>query len=124
MDEADLCYSLRTLSELLEKHYGSKVILLIDEYDVPLEKVFHQGYYDRMIIFIRKLLGSALKTNDSLQFAVITGCLRISKESIFTGLNNILVHTIADVEFDEYFGFTDDEVKRLLDYCFLPHMTL
>ncbi len=116
MKEADLCYSLCTLSELIEKHHERKVILLIDEYDVPLEKAFSQGYYDRMVIFIRKLLGAALKTNDSLQFAVITGCLRISKESIFTGLNNILVHTIADAEFDEYFGFTDNEVKMLLEY--------
>ena len=116
MSESDLCYSLSVLSELLEKHYGRKVILLIDEYDVPLEKAFGQGYYDRMVLFVRKLLGAVLKTNDSLKFAVITGCLRISKESIFTGLNNILVHTIADAEFDKYFGFTDDEVRKLLEY--------
>ncbi len=116
MNEAALCYSLCDLSELMEKHYGIKVIILIDEYDVPLEKAFGKGHYERMAIFIKKLLGAALKTNDSLQFAVITGCLRISKESIFTGLNNILIHTITDVEFDEYFGFTDEEVKGMLAY--------
>lgn len=116
MDEATLCYSLRSLSELIKKHYGCKVILLIDEYDVPLAKAFEQGYYEQMVLFIRKLLGACLKTNNSLQFAVLTGCLRISKESIFTGLNNPKVSSITSVRFDEHFGFTDQEVKKLLEY--------
>lgn len=116
MEEAVLCYSLKVLSELLEKHHKSKVILLIDEYDVPLAKAFERGYYERMVIFIRNLLEQALKTNDSLKFAVLTGCMRISKESIFTGLNNLKVLSIADVRFDEYFGFTDQEVRKMLDY--------
>ena len=101
---------------LLEKHYGQKVILLIDEYDVPLDKAFQAGYYDEMVSLIRNLLGNALKTNDSLYFAVLTGCLRISKESVFTGLNNLKVHTISDVRYDEYFGFTDADVDELLDF--------
>ena len=115
-DEALLCSSLKILSELLEKHYGSKVILLIDEYDVPLAKAFEREYYDQMVIFIRNMFEYALKTNDSLQFAVLTGCMRISKESIFTGLNNLKVLSVADVQFDEYFGFTDTEVREMLEY--------
>lgn len=99
--------SLQTLSFLLSKHYGQKTILLIDEYDVPLDKAFQAGYYDEMVSLIRNFLGNALKTNDSLYFAVLTGCLWISKESIFTGLNNLKVHTIADVRYDEFFGFTN-----------------
>ncbi len=116
MDESTFCDSLRILSEMLEKHHNSKVILLIDEYDVPLAKAHANGYYDQMISLIRSLLGEALKTNSSLKLAVLTGCLRISKESIFTGLNNLKVLTIADERFDEYFGFTDKEVKDLLEY--------
>lgn len=116
MGEDVLCSSLKTLSELLEKHHGCKVILLIDEYDVPLAKAFERGYYDQMIIFIRNMFEHALKTNDSLKFAVLTGCMRISKESIFTGLNNLKVLSVADVQFDEYFGFTDQEVKEMLEY--------
>lgn len=108
--------SLQTLSLLLEKHYGQKTILLIDEYDVPLDKAFQGGYYEEMVNLIRSLLGNALKTNDSLYFAVLTGCLRISKESIFTGLNNLNVMTISDPYFCDSFGFTEDEVTELLDY--------
>ena len=108
--------SLQTLSQLLEKHYGQKVILLLDEYDVPLDKAFQGGYYDEMVSLIRNLLGNALKTNDSLYFAVLTGCLRISKESIFTGLNNLKIHTISDVRYDEYFGFTNADVDQLLEF--------
>ena len=116
MDEAAFCDSLRILSEMLEKHHHAKVILLIDEYDVPLAKAHANGYYDQMISLIRSFLGEALKTNNSLKLAVLTGCLRISKESIFTGLNNLKVLTIADERFDEYFGFTDKEVRELLEY--------
>ena len=116
MKEAVLCSSLRILTELLEKHHGQKVILLIDEYDVPLAKAFELGYYDAMTLFIRNMFEHALKTNDSLKFAVLTGCMRISKESIFTGLNNLKVLSIADVQFDEYFGFTDSEVRDMLEY--------
>lgn len=116
MSDDTLVDSLKTLSLLLEKHYGQKAILLIDEYDVPLDKAFQAGYYDEMVSFIRNLLGNALKTNDSLYFAVLTGCLRISKESIFTGLNNLKVHTISDVRYDEYFGFTDADVDALLEF--------
>ena len=116
MSEAVFCNSLRVLSELLEKHHGTKVILLIDEYDVPLAKAHEKGYYNQMISLIRNLLGETLKTNSSLKLAVLTGCLRISKESIFTGLNNMKVLTIADERFDEYFGFTDKEVRELLGY--------
>lgn len=116
MSEAVFCGGLRRLSELLEKHYGAKVILLIDEYDVPLAKAFANGYYNRMVFLIRNLLEQALKTNSSLKLAVLTGCMRISKESIFTGLNNFTTFTIADVDFDEYFGFTDQEVRDLLTY--------
>ena len=114
-DEA-LSASLKTLSQLLAKHYGRKVVILIDEYDVPLDKAFQGGYYDEMVSLIRNLFGNALKTNDSLQFAVLTGCLRISKESIFTGLNNLKVHTIADPRYEEYFGFTDADVDEMLAF--------
>ena len=120
MDESTFCDSLRILSEMLEKHHGTKVILLIDEYDVPLAKAHANGYYDQMISLIRSLLGEALKTNNSLKLAVLTGCLRISKESIFTGLNNLKVRSVTDVRFDEYFGFTDTEVKTLLEYYGYP----
>ncbi len=116
MNEGTLGCSLRRLSGMLEKHYGTKVIVLIDEYDVPLAKAHANGYYDQMISLIRSLLGEVLKTNNSLKLAVLTGCLRISKESIFTGLNNLKVLTIADERFDEYFGFTDKEVRELLEY--------
>ena len=116
MSEAVFCNSLRILSELLEKHHGQKVILLVDEYDVPLAKAHMNGYYDQMVLLIRNLFGEALKTNSSLKFAVLTGCLRISKESIFTGLNNLKVRSVTDVRFDEYFGFTDLEVRMLFDY--------
>ena len=120
MTEGMAASSLQTLSQLLEKHYGQKVILLIDEYDVPLDKAFQAGYYDEMVSLIRNLLGNALKTNNSLYFAVLTGCLRISKESIFTGLNNLKVHTISDVRYNEYFGFTNAEVDKLLEFYGLP----
>ena len=116
MKESVLCSSLRILSELLEKHHGQKVILLIDEYDVPLAKAFELGYYNSMTLLIRNLFENALKTNDSLKFAVLTGCLRVAKESIFTGLNNFKVYSITDKSFDETFGFTDAEVKELLRY--------
>ena len=111
----DVQESLRMLSSLLYQHYSQKVILLIDEYDVPLDKAFQHGYYNEMVTLIRSMFGQALKTNDCLQFAVLTGCLRVSKESIFTGLNNFKVLSIADARFDEHFGFTDAEVKMLLD---------
>ena len=111
---SDVSASLKMLCGLLESHYHQKAILLIDEYDVPLDKAYHHGYYDQMIDLIRALFGAALKTNDSLFFAVLTGCLRVSKESIFTGLNNLMVHSISDEKFDEYFGFTDDEVRQML----------
>ena len=116
MSDATLIDSMNTLSQLLAQHYGQKVILLIDEYDVPLDKAFQAGYYDEMVNLIRNLFGNALKTNDSLYFAVLTGCLRISKESIFTGLNNLKVHTISDVRYDEFFGFTDTDVDELLKF--------
>ena len=116
MTENMAASSLKTLSLLLEKHYGQKTILLIDEYDVPLDKAFQTGYYDEMVSLIRNLLGNVLKTNDSLYFAVLTGCLRISKESIFTGLNNLKVHTISDVRYDEYFGFTNEDVDEILKF--------
>ncbi len=108
--------SLKTLSQLLARHYGQKTILLIDEYDVPLDKAFQGGYYEDMVTLIRNLLGNVLKTNDSLYFAVLTGCLRISKESIFTGLNNLKVHTISDIRYDEFFGFTNADVDKLLKF--------
>ena len=119
---ADIKDSLRMLTSLLEKHYGQKVILLVDEYDVPLDKAYTNKYYDKMIDIIRSMFNAAMKTNSSLQFAILTGCLRVSKESIFTGLNNPKVRSISDVKFDEYFGFTDDEVKKLLaDYGLENH---
>ncbi len=116
MDESVLSNSLKLLSGMLEKHFATKVILLVDEYDVPLAKAYGNGYYDPMLSLLRNLLGQALKTNNSLKFAVLTGCLRISKESVFTGLNNLKVLTISDERFDEYFGFTDKEVRKLLEY--------
>ena len=116
MDEATLFLSLKTLSELLEKHYGTQVIILIDEYDVPLAKAFENGYYEQMVFLVRNLLEQALKTNNSLKLAVMTGCMRISKESIFTGLNNLKVLSITDERYDEYFGFINTEVKEMLDY--------
>ena len=116
MSETVFCGGLKILSKLLEKHYRLKVILLIDEYDVPLAKAFENGYYEQMIFLIRSLLEQALKTNDSLKFAIMTGCMRISKESIFTGLNNLKVLSITDERYDEYFGFTDTEVKEMLKY--------
>ena len=116
MTNDSLVYSIRELTELLEKHYGSKVIVLIDEYDVPLAKANENGYYDEMVFLIRNLFENALKTNSSLKFAVLTGCLRIAKESIFTGLNNFKAYSITDKSFDETFGFTDAEVKELLRY--------
>ena len=112
--DEDVKNSLKMLSSLLKQHYGQKVILLIDEYDVPLDKAFHNGYYKEMVSIIRGLFEHALKTNEYLQFAVVTGCLRISKESVFTGLNNFKVLSIVDRRFDEHFGFTDAEVKQLL----------
>ena len=116
MTDAALIDSLKTLSQLLEKHYEQKSILLIDEYDVPLDKAFQNGYYDEMVNLIRSLFDNGMKTNDSLYFAVLTGCLRISKESIFTDLNNPKVHTISDVRYDEYFGFTNADVDELLEF--------
>ena len=119
---ADMVSSLRMLCLLLEKHYGQKPILLIDEYDVPLDKAYYHGYYAQMIDLIRAMFQAALKTNSSLFFAVLTGCLRVSKESIFTGLNNLMVHSISDPSFDEYFGFTDEEVGKMLsDYGLEVH---
>lgn len=114
MDEDMLVSSLQTLSQLLCRHYGQKAIILIDEYDVPLDKAFQHGYYKEMVSLIRGLFGQALKTNDDLQFAVLTGCLRVSKESIFTGLNNFKVYAADDVRYDEEFGFTNEEIKKLL----------
>lgn len=111
-----LINSLFVLSQLLHKHYNQKVIILIDKYDVPLDKAYQSGYYNKMAELIRNLFQQTLKTNDSLYLAVMTGCLRISKESIFTGLNNLKIRTISDVQFDEYFGFTSDEVKALFSY--------
>ena len=116
MSDTAMEKALLRLSSLLCKHYGKQVILLIDEYDVPLDKAFQYGYYDEMVSLIRNMFGNALKTNPNLYFAVLTGCLRISKESIFTGLNNLKVLTLTDVRFDEYFGFTDSEVKDMLEY--------
>lgn len=116
MSETMMTGGLQALTELLEKHYEKKVILLIDEYDVPLDKAFQNGYYDEMVSCLKSMLGNALKTNSSLHFAVLTGCLRIAKESIFTGLNNFKVYSIVDSAFDEYFGFTDEEVCSMLRY--------
>ena len=122
MDAQLLVSCLQSLSQLLCTHYGKKTIILIDEYDVPLDKAFQNGYYKEMVSLIRGLFGQALKTNEFLQFAVLTGCLRISKESIFTGLNNFKVMSITDTRFDEQFGFTDSEVKQLLsDYGMDSH---
>ena len=122
MEDEVLKDSLLTLSQLLKKHYQQDVIILIDEYDVPLDKAYQSGYYDDMVDLIRSLFGNALKTNDSLYFAVLTGCLRISRESIFTGLNNFKVYTVKDVRYKEYFGFTDVEVRQMLEYYgFLAH---
>lgn len=112
--------SLRTLTSLLSKHYNTKTIILIDEYDVPLNKAYDNGYYDEMTVLVRNLFGNALKSNSDLYFAVLTGCLRISKESIFTGLNNMKIMSLTDVRFDEYFGFTDREVRQMLEYYKLP----
>ena len=123
MDEDTLESALQTLSELLFRHYGQKVIILIDEYDVPLDKAYQNGYYREMVSLIRSLFGDALKTNEFLQFAVLTGCLRVSKESIFTGLNNFKILSITDVRFDEQFGFTEAEVEKLLkDYHLEEHL--
>ena len=117
MDDDILVSGLQMLSHLLYKHYGKKTVILIDEYDVPLDKAFQNGYYKEMVSLIRGLFGRALKTNEFLQFAVLTGCLRVSKESIFTGLNNFEINSIVDIAHDEQFGFTDDEVRKLLtDY--------
>ena len=122
MNEKMLISSLQVLSQLLYKHFGKKVIILIDEYDVPLDKAFQNGFYREMVSLIRGLFGTALKTNDSLQFAVLTGCMRISKESIFTGLNNFEVLSILNDQYDESFGFTDAEVKKILnDYNLKDH---
>ena len=116
MNDIDLMNSLRLLSNVLCQYYGKKVIILIDEYDVPLAKANEKGYYDQMVTLIKNMFEQALKTNDNLYFGVLTGCLRVAKESIFTGLNNLNVLSIIDVQYDEYFGFTDGEVKKLLDY--------
>lgn len=116
MSDPVLMGSLKMLSELLHKHYGTKVIILIDEYDVPLSKANERGYYGSMVSLIRGMFEQALKTNDSLHFAVLTGCLRVAKESIFTGLNNPKILSITTLRFDEYFGFTDDEVRKMLEY--------
>ncbi len=124
MDVNILASALRLLSELLYKHYGKKTIIIIDEYDVPLDKAFQNGYYREMVSLIRAMFGDALKTNDFLQFAILTGCLRVSKESIFIGLNNFKVLSIADTRFDEQFGFTDEEVQTLLEsYGLLEHIS-
>lgn len=119
MEEDTITSSLQELTEVLEAHFSKKVVVLIDEYDVPLAKAYENGYYDKMVLLIRNLFGNVLKTNDSLAFAVLTGCLRIAKESIFTGLNNFTVYSITDEEFDETFGFTDREVQKMLAYYVL-----
>lgn len=116
MSEEALYASIQTLSELLCKHFNKKTVILIDEYDVPLDKAFQYGYYKEMAALIRAVFGKALKTNDALEFAVLTGCLRVSKESIFTGLNNFKILSITDTRFEEQFGFTEEEVKELLAY--------
>lgn len=123
MDEDTLESALQTLSELLYRHYGHKVVILVDEYDVPLDKAYQNGYYKEMVSMIRSLFGEALKTNEFLQFAVLTGCLRVSKESIFTCLNNFKIYSITDARFDEQFGFTEDEVGNMLkDYHLEEHL--
>ena len=116
MEEDTITSSLQELTEVLEAHFSKKVVVLIDKYDVPLAKAYENGYYDKMVLLIRNLFGNVLKTNDSLAFAVLTGCLRIAKESIFTGLNNFTVYSITDEEFDKTFGFTDREVQKMLAY--------
>ena len=116
MEEDTITSSLQELTELLEAHFSKKVVVLIDEYDVPLAKAYENGYYNEMVFLIRNLFGNVLKTNDSLAFAVLTGCLRIAKESIFTGLNNFKVYSITNTEFDETFGFTNEEVRKMLVY--------
>jgi hypothetical protein len=116
MTSTVIATSLKCLSKLLMKHYGKKTIILIDEYDVPLDKAFQYGYYDEMVSLIRSLFSNALKSNDCLEFAILTGCLRISRESIFTGMNNFNVMSITDKYFSQYFGFTEEEVKALLEY--------
>ena len=121
MDIDALSCSIREFTEVLHKHYGKRVIVLIDEYDVPLAKANEYGYYDEMVMLVRSLFGAALKTNDNLQFAVLTGCLRVAKESIFTGLNNFKVLSIMDAAYDEYFGFTDTEVREMLRYFGFEH---
>ena len=108
--------SLLMLSHFLQKHYGQDTVMLVDEYDVPLDKAYQAGYYNSMVEFIRGLFGNAFKTNDSLKFAILTGCLRMSKESIFTGLNNFSVYTVKDIQYNEFFGFTDTEVRQMLEY--------
>lgn len=123
MNEDTLESALQTLSELLYRHYGHKVVILVDEYDVPLDKAYQNGYYKEMVSMIRSLFGEALKTNEFLQFAVLTGCLRVSRESIFTGLNNFKIFSITDARFDEQFGFTEDEVGKMLkDYHLEEHL--
>ena len=116
MDEATLANSLLELTELLKIYYRKEVIILIDEYDVPLARAYENGYYDEMVLLLRNLFGYALKSTDNLKFAVLTGCLRIAKESIFSGLNNFKVYSVTSTEFDETFGFTDNEVKEMLHY--------
>ncbi|MDE7478505.1 MAG: ATP-binding protein [Lachnospiraceae bacterium] len=116
MSDEILQHSLLMLSRFLQKHFNQNTILLIDEYDVPLDKAYQSGYYNDMVELIRNLFGNAFKTNDSLYFAVLTGCLRVSKESIFTGLNNMNVYTVKDVQYNEFFGFTDMEVRNILKF--------
>lgn len=116
MEEDTITSSLQELTELLEAHFSKKVVVLIDEYDVPLAKAYENGYYNEIVLLIRNLFGNVLKTNDSLAFAVLTGCLRIAKKSIFTGLNNFKVYSITNTEFDETFGFTNEEVRKMLVY--------
>lgn len=124
IDSTILVSALQVLSKLLYKHHGQKTIILIDEYDVPLDKAFQHGYYKEMVALLRGIFGTALKTNEFLYFAVLTGCLRVSKESIFTGLNNFKVLSITDARFDEHFGFTDEEVNQILkDYHLQTHQS-
>lgn len=120
MGDDEFFSSIATLSELLYKHFGKKAILLIDEYDVPLDYAYRKGYYDQMVEVVRSIFGKALKTNRYMQMAVLTGCLRIAKESIFTGLNNFSVYSVSSPEFARWFGFTDDEVREMLTYYDLP----
>lgn len=120
MKDTELMTALWILSSILKEYYGKKVIILIDEYDVPLDKAFENNYYNEMIILLRNMLEQSLKTNDNLYMAVLTGCLRIARESIFIGLNNFNIFSITDQYFDEYFGFTDKEVKEILQYYKVP----